>query len=152
MTPCEVHFLSSINIFHKFRICNRVLCLAEKDELVKTHATALKREQDEVATLKTRLAEINEAHKTEMDHAALEKTQLEEEMQKLRDAADTAENKASLAQEAARQFQARIDAWTVEFKKVQENMHGELSFPSYHFQTILSELSYCCCFLCSKLP
>ena len=94
----------------------------------KTHATALKREQDEVTTLKIQLAEIAESHKAEMDHAASKKTRLEEEMQKLRDATDTAEKKADLAQEAARQFQARIDAWTAEFKKVQENMHGEFLF------------------------
>ena len=89
---------------------------------------ALKREQDEVATLKDQLAEIGEAHKVEMEQAALEKTRLEEEVQQLRQAAETSEKKAELAQEAARQFQARIDAWTVEFKKVQDNMHGEFIF------------------------
>ena len=107
-----------------FRISDRVSRSAEKEEL----AAALKREQDEVAALKTQFHEISESHKTEMDQAASEKTQLEEEMQKLRDAADTAKKKSDLAQEAARQFQARIDAWTVEFKKMQENMHGELLF------------------------
>ena len=107
-----------------FRVPDRVSRSAEKEEL----AASLKREQDEVSTLKTQLAEITESHKDEMDHAASEKIRLEEEMQKLRDSADTAEKKADLAQEAARQFQARIDAWTAEFKKVQENMHGEFLF------------------------
>ena len=94
----------------------------------KAHATALKREQEEVATLKTQLAEISEAHKVEMGQAVLEKTRLEEEVQQLRQAAKASEKKSELAQEAARQFQARIDAWTVEFKKVQDNMHGEIPF------------------------
>ena len=50
----------------------------------------LTREQDEVSTLKTQLADIDESHKAEMEHAASEKIRLEEVMQKLRDAADTA--------------------------------------------------------------
>ena len=70
--------------------------------MAKTHATALKREQDEVATLKNQLAEISESHKAEMEQAASEKTRLEEEMQKLREAADTSEKKSKLAQAAAR--------------------------------------------------
>ena len=114
-----------------FRISDRVPCSAEKEVL----AAKLKREQDEVSTLKTQLAKITESHKAEMDHVASEKTRLEEEMQKLRDAADTAEKKADLAQEAARQFQARIDAWTAEFKKVQENMHGEFLFRVIFFES-----------------
>ena len=111
-----------------FRFTDRVSCSAEKAKLEKTHATALKREQDEVATLKNQLAEIAESHKTEMDQAASEKTRLEEDLQKLRDAADTAEKKAELAQEAVGRFQARIDAWTAEFRKVQDNMHGKSLF------------------------
>ena len=104
------------------------MCPAEKEEMMKTHAAALKREQDEVATLKTQLAEINESHKAEMNHAASEKTRLEEEMQKFREAADAAKKTAESAQQAGQRFQARIDAWAAEFKKVQENMHGEFPF------------------------
>ena len=107
-----------------FRMPDRVSRAAEKEEL----AVQLKREQAEVSTLKTQLTEISESHKVEMEHAASEKIRLEEEMQKLKDAADTAEKKAALAQEAARRFQARIDAWTAEFSKVQDNMHGEFPF------------------------
>ena len=107
-----------------FRISDRVSRSAKKEEL----ATKLKREQDEVSTLKTQMADLAESHKVEMDHAASEKTRLEEEMQKLQDAADTSEKKANLANEAAPQFQARMDAWTAEFKKVHQNMHGKFPF------------------------
>ena len=96
--------------------------------MAKTHATVLKREQDEVATLKLQLSEINKSHKAQLDRAASTKNQMEGEMQKLRAAAEAAEKKTALAQEATRQFQARIDAWTAEFKKVQDNMHGEFLF------------------------
>ena len=123
----------------------------------KAHAAALKREQDEVASLKIQLAEINDAHKIEMEHATSEKTQLEEEVQQLRQAAEASEKKSELAQEAALQFQARIDAWIVEFKKVQDNMHGEtrfrdifLVFPSYaSFPNLMLMLFR---FLCSQFP
>ena len=108
-----------------FRIADRVSCSAEKAKLEETHATALKREQDEVASLKTQLAEINDAHKIEMEHATSEKIRLEEEVQQLRQAAEASEEKAKLAQEAAQRFQAQIKAWASEFKKVQEHMHGE---------------------------
>ena len=101
---------------------------AEKAKLEKTHATALKRAEDEVVTLRDQLAEITDSHKVEMEQAASEKTRLEEEVQQLRQEAETSQKNAELAQEAARQFQARIDAWTVEFKKVQDNMHGEFIF------------------------
>ena len=116
------------NCCNLFRFADRVSCSAEKDKMEKAHATALKREQHEVATLKSQLTEISEAHKVEMEHVTSEKTQLEKEVQQLRQAAEASEKKSELAQEAARQFQARIDAWTVEFKKVQDNMHGEISF------------------------
>ena len=96
-----------------------------------THATALKREQDEVASLKTQLADIAESHKVEMEQAASEKTRLDEEAQQLRQAAETSEEKARLAQEAAQRFQAQINAWAAEFKKVQEHMHGEFQFLKY---------------------
>ena len=97
----------------------------------------LKREQDEVASLKTQLAKISDAHKTEMEHATSEKNRLEEGVQQLRQAAETSEEKAKLAEEAAQQFQAQINTWTVEFKKVQEHMHGETTFGD----TILLDLS-----------
>ena len=71
---------------------------AKKEELVKMHAAAPKREQDEVAALKTQLSEISESHKTEMENAASERTVLEQEMQKLREAADAAEKTAESAQ------------------------------------------------------
>ena len=107
----------------------------KKEEMMKTHAAALKREQDEVATLKTRLAEMAESHRAEMSHAASEKTRLEQETQKLREAADAAKKTAESAQLVAQSFQARIDAWAIEFKKVQENLDGEFlirdTFPSY---------------------
>ena len=77
--------------------------------------------------MKTQLADIAEAHKVEMEQAALEKSRLEEEVQQLRQAAEASEKKVGLAEEAVRQFQARIDAWAKEFKKVQENMHGKLT-------------------------
>ena len=89
--------------------------------------------------MKTQLTEIAESHKAEMDNAASEKTELEEEMQKLRDAADTAEKKADLARQAAQQFQARINAWTAEFTKVQENMSSKFLFLSCYFRVIFSE-------------
>ena len=60
-----------------FRICDGVMRSAEKEEMVKMHVVALKREQDEIATLKTQLAEISESHKTEMENDASEKTELE---------------------------------------------------------------------------
>ena len=72
-----------------------------------------------------------------MEHAASEKTRLEEEVQQLRQAAAASEEKVKLAQEAAQRFQARIDAWAVEFKKVQDNMHGEANFRN----TLLFDLS-----------
>ena len=108
-----------------FGLSNRIMCPAEKEEMAKTHAAALKQEQDQVATLRLQLDEINKSHKAQLERAASVKTQLDEEIQKLREAADIAEKKADLAQVAARQFQSRIDAWTAEFKKVQENMQGE---------------------------
>lgn len=77
-----------------------------------------------------------------MDHTASEKTRLEEEMQQLRDATDTAEKRADLAQEVARQFQARIDAWTAEFKKVQDNMHGEFSFRVIFSESLSADVSF----------
>ena len=49
-------------------------------------------------------------------------------MQQLRRAAEASEDKARLAEEAAQRFQTRIDALAVEFKKVQENLHGETTF------------------------
>ena len=55
----------------------------------------LKLEQKEAATVRTQLTETLDAHKTEMDHAVEEKTQLEGEMQKLREAADTVERDAN---------------------------------------------------------
>ena len=55
-----------------FRFTDGVFCSAEKAKLEKTHATALKREQDEVTSLRTQLAEINDAHKIEMEHAISE--------------------------------------------------------------------------------
>ena len=91
----------------------------------------MKQAEDEVAALKNQLAEIAESHKVEMEQAASEKSRLEEEVQQLRQAAEASEEKAKLAEEAARRFQARIDAWAAEFKKVQENMHGEFQFPKY---------------------
>lgn len=94
----------------------------------KAHALALKREQDEVASLKTQLSEITEARKVEREQAASEKTQLDEAVQQLRQAAEASGDKARLAEEAAQRFQSRIDAWAAEFKKVQENMDGETSF------------------------
>ena len=103
---------------------DRISCAAEKVKL----ADQLKQEQAEVSTLKTQLTDISESHKVEMEHAASERTLLEEEAQQLRQAAETSEEKARLAQEAAQRFQARIDAWAVEFKKVQDNMHGEADF------------------------
>ena len=81
-----------------------------------------------MAALKSQLTEIAESHKIEMEQAASEKTRLEEEVQQLRQAAEASKEKAKLAQEAAQRFQARIDAWAVEFKKVQDNMHGETHF------------------------
>ena len=124
-----------------FRFADEVFCSAEKAKLEKTHATALKREQDEVTSLKTQLAEISDAHKIEMEHAISEKTRLEEEVQQLRQAAEASEEKAKLAQEGAQRFQARIDAWAVEFKKVQDNMHGETTFRDT-FLFDLSESSF----------
>ena len=112
---------------------DRISCAAEKAKL----ADQLKQEQAEVSTLKTQLTDISESHKIEMEHAASERTRLEEEVQQLRQAAETSEEKARLAQEAAQRFQARIDAWAVEFKKVQDNMHGEANFRD----TLLFELS-----------
>ena len=53
-----------------FRIPDRFSRSTEKGEL----AAALKREQDEVAALKTQLHEISESHKTEMDQATSKKT------------------------------------------------------------------------------
>ena len=111
-----------------FRICDVVFCSADKAKLEKNHATALKQAEDEVAALKSQLADIAESHKVEMEQAASERTRLEEEVQQLRQAAETSEEKTRLAQEAAQRFQARIDAWAVEFKKVQNNMHGETKF------------------------
>ena len=108
-----------------FRFDDGVFCSAEKAKLEETHAQALKREQDEVTNLKSQLADIAESHKAEMDQAASEKSRLEEEMQKLREAADTSEKKAELAQAAAGRFQTRIEAWTEEFRKMQDNMHGK---------------------------
>ena len=72
-----------------------------------------------------------------MEQAASEKTRLEEEAQQLRQAAKTSEEKARLAEVAAQRFQSRIDAWAVEFKKVQENMHGEITVRD----TLLSDIS-----------
>ena len=106
---------------------DRICCSAEKAKLEKTHASALKRSEEEVASLKSQLADITEAHKTEMEQAASEKTRLEEDLKKIRDAAGTTEKKAEIAEAAAGRFQAWIDAWTAEFRKVQDNMHGELS-------------------------
>ena len=120
-----------------FRIFDVVFCSADKAKAEKNHATALKQAEDEVATLKSQLAEINDAHKIEMEHVTSEKTWLEEEAQQLRQAAETSEEKARLAQEAAQRFQARIDAWAVEFKRVQDNMHGEANFRD----TLLFDLS-----------
>ena len=94
----------------------------------KAHATAIKQAEDEVAALKSQLAEIADSHKVEMEEAASEKTRLEEEAQQLRQAAEASEEKARLAQEAAQWFQAQINAWAAEFKKVQEHMHGETTF------------------------
>ena len=119
---------------------DRVFCSVEKTKLEKAHAIALKRSEDEVATLKSQLADITEAHKTEMEQAASEKTRLEEDLQKIRDAAGTAEKKAEIAEAAAGRFQARIDAWTVEFRKVQDNMHGK--FPKFYFFRILSRYRF----------
>ena len=116
-----------------FRIPDRVSRSAEKEEL----AATLKREQDEVSTLKTQLANIDESHQAAMEHAASEKTRLEEDLKKIRDAAGTAEKKAEIAEAAAGRFQARIDAWAVEFKRVQDNMHGEANFRD----TLLFDLS-----------
>ena len=121
-----------------------------------------------MATLKLQLAKINKAHRAQLERAASVKTQLYEEIQKLREAADIAEKKAALAQEAARQFQSRIDAWKAEFKKVQENMHGEfllrniflnfseLTFP-FFFELLIAAAPSCSkhprihypCFYCS---
>ena len=115
---------------------DRVSRAAEKEKL----ADKLKREQAEVSTLKTQLTDISDSHKVEMEHAASERTRLEEEMQRLKDAADTAEKKAELAQEAAGRFQARIEAWTVEFRKVQDNMHGESLFWVNIAEVRISEL------------
>ena len=133
--------------WYVFRFTDEVFCSAEKAKLEKDHATALKREQDEVAALKSQLADIAESHKVEMEQAASEKTRLEEEVQQLRQAAEASKKKAELAQKAAQQFQARIDAWAVEFKKVQDNMHGEFNFRD----TFLFDLSELCFFsgLCS---
>ena len=122
--------------------------------MAKTHAAALKREHDEVATLKTQLAEISKSHKTDMENATSERTVLEQEMQKLREAADAAEKTAESAQQAAQRFQARIDAWTAEFMKVQENMSGKLSlYPSYLFYMMLPNQTICRYFFldCSQL-
>ena len=113
---------------------DRILCTAEKAKL----ADQLKQEQAEASTLKTQLTDIAEAHKIEMEHAASERTQLEEEVQQLRQAAEASEEKARLAQEAAQRFQARIDAWAVEFKKVQNHMHGEANFRDTFFLTFPS--------------
>ncbi|KAM0927090.1 hypothetical protein ACQ4PT_003197 [Festuca glaucescens] len=96
---------------------------AEKDKL----AGQLKQEQEEVASLKNQLAETSESHKAELERAASEKTRLENEKLKIQGVADEAEKKSAAAEEAARQFQVRIDAWTAEFKKVQDNMHA--NFP-----------------------
>ena len=46
-----------------FRITDEVFCSADKTKLEKNHATALKQAEDEVATLRNQLAEINDAHK-----------------------------------------------------------------------------------------
>ena len=119
-----------LNFWYVFRSADEVLCSAEKAKLEETHAEALKREKrekDEVTNLKSQLAEIAGSHKAEMDQVASEKTQLEEEVQKLREAAAASEKRAELAQEAAGRFQGRIDAWAVEFGKVQGNMHGKYS-------------------------
>ena len=114
-----------LNFWYVFRFADEVLCSAEKAKLEETHAEALKREKDEVTNLKSQLAEIAGSHKAEMDQVASEKTQLEEEVQKLREAAATSEKRAELAQEAAGRFQGRINAWAVEFGKVHDNMHGK---------------------------
>ena len=116
---------------------DRISCAAEKVKL----ADQLKQEQAEVSTLKTQLTDISESHKVETEHAVSERTRLEEEVQQLRQAAETSEEKARLAQEAAQRFQARIDAWAVEFKKVQNNMHGEANFRDILLFD-LSELSF----------
>ena len=117
-----------------FGLLTKSFCSADKEKMEKAHAVALKHEKDEVANLKTQLSEIAEAHKVEMEQATSEKNQLEEDVQQLRRAAEASEDKARLAEEAAQRFQTRIDAWAAEFKKVQENMHGEthlcLMFPS----------------------
>ena len=136
------------------RFPDRISSSAEKEELTKSHAAALKREQDEVAMLRTQLAEISESHKIEMEQAATEKTGLEEEMEKLRNAAATAEKEADSARLAAQQFQARIDAWPAEFQKVQENMSGKFLFLSYYFRVTFSEsaLTDTASLPCSKLP
>ena len=114
-----------------FRITDKVFCSADKAKLEENHATALKRAEDEVAALKSQLAEIAESHKVEMEQAASEKTRLEKEVQQLRQAAEASDKKAKLAEEAAQRFQAQINAWAAEFKKVQEHMHGNFLFPKY---------------------
>ena len=113
---------------------DRISCAAEKAKL----ADQLKQEQAEVSTLKTQLTDVSESHKVEMEHAASERNRLEEEVQQLRQAAETSEEKARLAQEATQRFQARIDAWAVEFKKVQNHMHGEANFRDIFFLTFPS--------------
>ena len=113
---------------------DRISCAAEKVKL----ADQVKQEQAEVSILKTQMSDISESHRVEMEHAFSERTQLEEEVQQLRQAAETSEEKARLAQEAAQRFQARIDAWAVEFKKVQDNMHGEANFRDTFFLTFPS--------------
>src|SRR3954453_16627809 len=88
----------------------------------------LKKEQDEVASLKSQLTKSGQTYKTELEHAASERTRQENELQKIKGTADEAEQRRILAEGLARQFQARIDAWTVEFRNVQENMHSKFPF------------------------
>ena len=59
-----------------FRFSDLVSRVAEKEKL----ADKRKREQAEVSTLKTQLTDISESHKVEMEHAASERTRLEEEV------------------------------------------------------------------------
>ena len=117
-----------LRLWYVFRLADKAFCSAEKTKLEETHAVALKLEQDKVATLTKQLADLAESRKVEMEQAAKEKTRLEEEVLQLRQATETSEGKATLAQEAAQRFQTRVDSLAVEFKKVQDHMHGEANF------------------------
>ena len=72
------------------------------------------------------LGEMTSAHKIEMDQAASERNDLEQEMELLRKEVTKAEEDAEVSRKLAEQASNRLAAWKVEFAKVENNMTGEL--------------------------